>query len=132
MKRIYLHGLGAGLISAIACLFYSEIYSTAMYVDFSDVINIFSVMGTCLLGSLVAASGYYFLTTKMKDRDIIDVLFNVIYVTLTFLSCIYPFSVKLPLDLDAPELFPGLVIPMHFFPVLFWIALNPAFKHGSK
>lgn len=132
MQKIFLHGLAAGLISAIVCLFYSELYSSAMDVDFSDVINIFSVMGTCLFGSLIAAAGYYFLTTKVSDRDIVDVVFNIIFLTLTFLSCIYPFSVRLPFELESPELFPGLVIPMHFFPVLFWIAFNPAFKHGRS
>jgi hypothetical protein len=121
MQKIFLHGLLAGLVSAIVCLFYSEVYSTSLQVDFSDVINIFSVMGTCLFGSLIASAGYYFLSTKLSDGDVTDVLFNITFLTLTFLSCIYPFS---------PELFPGLVIPMHFFPVLFWIAFNPIFKHG--
>ena len=130
MQRIFLHGLLAGLVSAIVCLFYSEVYSTSLRVNFSDVINIFSVMGTCLFGSLIASTGYYFLSTKLSDGDVTDVLFNITFLTLTFLSCIYPFSVQLPLELDSPELFPGLVIPMHFFPVLFWIAFNPIFKHG--
>ncbi|MEJ6795603.1 MAG: hypothetical protein QNK63_02730 [Flavobacteriales bacterium] len=130
MQKIFLHGLLAGLVSAIVCLFYSEVYSTSLQVDFSDVINIFSVMGTCLFGSLIASAGYYFLSTKLSDGDVTDVLFNITFLTLTFLSCIYPFSVQLPLELDSPELFPGLVIPMHFFPVLFWIAFNPIFKHG--
>lgn len=128
MQKIFIHGLLAGLISAIACLIYSNIYSAAMYVDFSEVINIFSVMGTCLAGCLVAAGGYYFLTRYLKDQNTLEVVFNIIFIFLTFISCIYPFSVPLPLDLESPELFPGLVIPMHFFPVLFWIALNPVFK----
>jgi len=132
MQKIFLHGLAAGLISAIACLFYSELYSSALNVNFSEVINIFTVMGTCLIGCLLAATGYLILSAKVKTQTTLEVIFNIIFVFLTFLSCIYPFSVKLPLTIDFPELFPGLVIPMHFFPVLFWIALNPVFKHSVK
>ncbi|MFK7756443.1 MAG: hypothetical protein AB8B53_05870 [Flavobacteriales bacterium] len=128
MKKTLLHGLASGVISAIACLFYSELYNAAMYTDFSEFINIFTVMGTCLLGSLIAALGYYFLTVRIKDATTVDVIFNVVFVFLTFISCIYPFSKKLPLEIESPELFPGLVIPMHFFPVLFWIALTPILK----
>ena len=128
MQKIFLHGLLAGLVSAIVCLFYSEVYSTSLQVDFSDVINIFCPV--ILFGSLIASAGYYFLSTKLLAGDVTDVLLLDVTLTLTFLSCIYPFSVQLPLELDSPELFPGLVIPMHFFPVLFWIAFNPIFKHG--
>ena len=131
MKKILIHGLAAGVISAIACLFYNALYNASLGTDFSEFINIFSVMGTCLLGCLIAASGYYFLTTQIKDKITVDVVFNAIFVLLTFLSCIYPFSKKLPLEIDSPELFPGLVIPMHFFPVLFWIALSPMLKKLS-
>ncbi len=128
MKKILLHGLAAGVLSAIACLFYNALYNAAMFTDFSDFINIFTVMGTCLCGCLIAALGYYFLTTRIKDGTTVDVIFNVVFVLLTFISCVYPFSKKLPLEIEYPELFPGLVIPMHFFPVLFWIALNPILK----
>ncbi len=132
MQKIFLHGLAAGLVSAIACLFYCEVYSSAMRVDFSTVINIYSVMGVCLFGSMIASAGYYLLSIKVSNVDIVDVVFNLFFITLTFFSCIYPFLAKLPLNLKSPELFPGLVIPMHFFPVLFWVALNPVFKHGRK
>ncbi len=128
MQKIFLHGLAAGLVSAIACLFYCQLYCSAMLVDFSEVVNIFSVMGICLLTSLLASAGYYFLTRVIKDRNILEMIFNIIFVFLTFVSCIYPFTVRLPLEIDFPELFPGLVIPMHFFPVLFWIAFNPLFN----
>ena len=128
MKKILMHGLAAGIISAIACLFYNALYNASLCTDFSEFIHIFSVMGTCLFGCLIAALGFYLLTTRIKDLNTVEVIFNVLFVFLTFLSCIYPFSKKLPFEIDNPELFPGLVIPMHFFPVLFWIALSPIFK----
>jgi len=38
-----------------------------------------------------------------------------------------PIAVRLPTNIDTPELFPGMVIPMHFFPALAWFTLKPLF-----
>jgi hypothetical protein len=35
------------------------------------------------------------------------------------------------LDVEFPEMFPGLVIPMHFFPALAFFAIDPFFKQSS-
>ena len=130
VKKTILHGLSAGLLSAISCLVYSQIHTATTGADYSSVITLIPVMVTCLLGSLGAAAGYLLLKKLIKDLDTCDVVFNIAYVFLTFLSCIYPLSVRLsPQDFETPELFNGLVIPMHFFPVLFWITLNPVFKN---
>jgi hypothetical protein len=42
------------------------------------------------------------------------------------------FGAKLPLDIEAPELFPGLVVPMHFFPALGWFTLKPLFFRSAR
>ncbi len=130
IKKILLHGLTAGLLSAISCLVYTQVYTATTGADFSSIITLFPVMFTCLLGCLLAAGGYITLHKFISDTDICDVIFNISFVLLTFLSCIYPLSFRLSsIDFDNPELFNGLVIPMHFFPVLFWITLNPIFKN---
>jgi hypothetical protein len=38
-----------------------------------------------------------------------------------------PISVSLPLDIKSPELFPGLAVPLVFFPCLSWHTVNPLF-----
>jgi hypothetical protein len=40
----------------------------------------------------------------------------------------YPISVSLPLEIKNPELFPGLAVPMIFFPALAWYTVKPLFK----
>jgi hypothetical protein len=39
-----------------------------------------------------------------------------------------PISISLPLDIKFPELFPGLGVPMVFFPSLAWYTINPLFQ----
>jgi hypothetical protein len=56
-----------------------------------------------------------------------EIVFNFVFVILTFASIMGPFAAKLPLTIEAPELFPGLTVPMHFFPVLAWFTLKPLF-----
>ncbi|MGB1319239.1 MAG: hypothetical protein ACPG5W_13565, partial [Flavobacteriales bacterium] len=52
---------------------------------------------------------------------------NVAIVFVSFASILGPLSIALPLDVDFPELFPGLAIPMHFFPATIFFGLSPFF-----
>ncbi len=52
---------------------------------------------------------------------------NIIIGLLTFFSIIVPLSITLPLDIDFPELYPGLAVPIHFFPALIFFGLTPFF-----
>src|SRR5215212_10280747 len=49
-----------------------------------------------------------------------------------FASILAPFAMKLPFDIETPELFPGLIVPMHFFPALAWFTLKPLFIRSEK
>jgi hypothetical protein len=51
---------------------------------------------------------------------------------LSFASIIGAIGMTLPLDIDFPELFPGLVVPMHFFPALAYFAIAPFFKKEAR
>jgi len=53
---------------------------------------------------------------------------NFIYAILSFASIIGAMDASLPLDIDFPELFPGLVVPMHFFPALAFFTFQPFFQ----
>ena len=82
-------------------------------------------MGACVLGAFVAAIGYYLLSLVLKGKT--EMVFNLLFVILSFASILGPIGFKLPLEQDTPELFPGLAVPMHFFPALGWFALKPLF-----
>ena len=126
MRLNFLHGIIAGTLSAIAGIVYLELYQNLNFVDFSLVINMGAIAGSSIIGCMLMALGYVFLD-QIKKSNLKGIL-NLVIMLLSFLSILGPIMMSLPLDLDFPELFPGLVIPMHFFPAMIFFGLAPFFK----
>ena len=124
-KRIFFQSLLAGVFSAIACIIYNRIYFFATEVDFSRVLNTFSMTGYCMIICLVAGFIYWAFLKWLKRKGMIA--FNFLFSILSFASVIIPISVSLPLDIEFPELFPGLAVPMVFFPLIAWYTVQPLF-----
>ncbi len=125
MKQVLFHGLTAGLLAGAASAVYNGAYSAALLTDFARVVNIVGMFGACIFGCIAASLGYHFLR-KLKLKYT-EVLFNIVFLVITFASFYPSFAMDLPVDIESPELFVGLVIPMHLFPVLFWLAAKPLF-----
>ncbi len=125
LRKVLLPGLAAGILAAIASLVYQKIYITALGPDFSSVISTGGIFIASIGGTLLASLGYFLLDKWLKARA--PIIFNLLFVVFSFASIIGPISVSLPLTLEAPELFPGLTVPMHFFPALAWFCLSPLF-----
>ncbi len=123
-KSVFL-GFASGILAGIASVIYAHVYNTAMGCDFSKIAKPIGIFATCLFAGMLAAVCYPLFIKWLKGKG--DIVFNLIFVILTFASIIGPFAANLPLDVKTPELFPGLVIPMHFFPVLGWLTLKPMF-----
>lgn len=125
-KISFLLAVISSALSIAACLIYNKVYTGSFYVDFSKVIHPTSMIMTCLVGCTLMSLGY---TLVMKWRPTLNLgWINIVYTVLSFASIIMVLSFKLPLDMEFPELFPGLAIPMHFFPVLAILAIVPFFK----
>ena len=129
MKKIFIQGIIAGIVAASASLIYSNLYQSTLGVSFDKIINIGSIFGACIFGCVLISSANLVLF-KFKKENLQGIL-NVIVVVLSFVSIIGPISMTLPLDVEFPEMFPGLVIPMHFFPALAFFAIDPFFKQSS-
>ncbi len=125
MKTHFLHGLLAGVLAGLAAVVYNMAYREALLVDFSAVMSTPAIMGSSIFGTVLAATGYYFFT-KWGPANA-DTWFNALFLVLTFASFAGSFAANLPEDIESPELFPGLSVPMHLFPMLFWLALKPLF-----
>jgi hypothetical protein len=125
LKRSLALGIVSGLLAGIASLVYAKVYHSSLGADFSKVARTVGILAGSIFGTILAALGYWILNKWLKDKG--EIVFNFLFVLLSFASIAGPFAAKLPLDLEAPELFPGLVIPMHFFPVLAWLTLKPLF-----
>ncbi|MCW3121918.1 MAG: hypothetical protein JWQ38_1410 [Flavipsychrobacter sp.] len=125
LKRLLLLGITSGILAGATALIFQKIYSSSLGVDFSNIAKPGAILITNVVGCVVAAIGYWILDKWLKNRT--EAVFNFIFAILTFASILPAFSTKLPLDINSPELFPGLVIPMHFFPVLAYFTLEPLF-----
>jgi hypothetical protein len=128
MKKSLIHGIIAGILTAVAGIVYQRVYEEALFLDFSSVINPGSVAGASIFGCMLMAVGYGLL--EHFKRPNLKGWLNVLITVLSFLSILGPLGVTLPLDVEFPEMFPGLAIPMHFFPAMIFFGLYPFFKNS--
>ena len=127
-KRALYLGIVSGLLAGIAGLAYARLYYTANEADFSKVASAVKIIASSLFGGVLAAIGYTLLVKALKTRG--EIVFNLLFTIFSFASLLLPIAYKLPLTIETPELFPGMVIPMHFFPALGWYTLKPIFIKG--
>lgn len=126
-KKDFIHGIIAGILASIAGIIYFHIYFFANESDFSGLVNHSSIVGLNLSGCMVIALLHVSLHKWMKKNA--ELIFNIILSVFSFALIVVPISVSLPLNVRTPELFPGLVVPMLFFPAIAWFVLNPVFTY---
>jgi hypothetical protein len=78
-------------------------------------------IGICLLVGIL-----FWVAIKLLQKTG-EIVFNFIFSILSFAAVIIPISLTLPLDIQFPELFPGLAVPMVFFPAVAWYTIRPLF-----
>jgi len=125
-KTVLIRGLVAAIASSLACIVWDKIYYFAMMTDFSAIINYGSIIGANIFAGVLMAIGYFVITKYVKKNGVL--VFNILLATLSIASFYGPLSTSLPLDIMAPELFLGLAAPMHLFPALAWLTLQPLFE----
>lgn len=130
LKRLLLLGIISGILAGIASLVYQKVYASSLGEGFTGIVKPAGILLTSLAAGLITAIGYWLLSKVLKGKT--EIVFNFIFVILSFASILYPFAAKLPLDIETPELFPGLTIPMHFFPALAWFTLRPLFIKSGE
>lgn len=119
-------GIAGSLLSSLASLIYVDIYKAALIVDFSQVAGTSNIIAACSMGCLLMALSYKFFI-KWRGTKSIGWL-NIAFGLFSFASVAGVFGFNLPLDTEFPELFPGMIIPIHFFPVLTILTITPFFK----
>ena len=124
-KKALLLGILSGLLAGVAGIIYAKVYYSANEADFSKVASNVSIVASSLFGGVLAAVGYAVLDRLLKARG--EIVFNLLFTLLSFASLLLPIGHRFSPPIDTPELFPGMVIPMHFFPALGWYTLKPLF-----
>jgi hypothetical protein len=124
-KKTFYHSLLSGVLAALAAIVYSRIYFFATEVDFSKVLNPVNMIAINTLVCLMAGFIYNALNKFLKEKG--EVAFNFLFSISSFACVVLPISMTLPLTVLFPELFPGLAVPMVFFPALAWFTTKPLF-----
>lgn len=126
LKQISIHVLISALLAIVASLIYNLIYSSAFELNFGSVLTIGGIIGSTLIGCTLMGMGYY-VGYKWKGEKSIPWI-NILISVLSFASIVGVLGIQLPLTMESPEMFPGLAIPMHFFPALAFFTISPFFK----
>jgi hypothetical protein len=124
-KKSLLLGIVSGLLSGVVAVVYAKVYYSINEADFSKVASTVRIIASSLFGGVLAAIGYWILDRWLKDKG--EIVFNFIFTLLSFATLLAPIAMRLPRNIDTPELFPGMAIPMHLFPALAWFTLKPLF-----
>jgi len=124
-KRIFIQGLVAAVLAAIAGIIYNRIYFFATETDFSRIINIGSIIGFSVAICMAATFICFGLMKWLGKTG--EIVFNFLFSIISFACVMIPISISLPLDIKSPEIFPGLAVPMVFFPPVAWYTLRPIF-----
>ncbi len=124
-RKSLLLGIVSGLLAGIVGIAYAKLYYSTNEADFSQVASTVRIIAASLFGGVLAAIGYSLLDKWLKGKG--EILFNLIFTAISFATLLIPIAARLPRTIETPELFPGMVIPMHFFPALAWFTLKPIF-----
>ena len=127
IKQKALHAFSSAALASIACLVYATVYNNAFEVNYSAVLNTGSITGVCVFSCSLMALAYYF-AIKWKAEKLLGWI-NTTIALLSFVSIITVLGFQLPVSVQSPEMFPGLAIPMHFFPAMAFFALAPFFRN---
>ena len=125
MNKHFVHGVLAAVVSSAMGVTYLFIYERMSLISFSQVINIGTITGASVAGCTLMAIAYFGLE-KSNIRSLKGWI-NLVIIALSFFSIFVPLLHNLPLDIDSPELFPCLAVPMHFFPAISFLALDSLF-----
>ncbi len=112
-------------MAAVAANIYNQVYFFATQVDFTSVVNPVTMTAVNIFVSFLAGLFYLLITKLFKKRGVL--VFNLVYAMGSFACVMIPIAYTLPLSQPFPELFPGLAVPMVFFPVIAWMTIEPLF-----
>jgi hypothetical protein len=127
MKLILLKTFIPSILASVAGISYQIAYESALNCDFSKLVNPVSITMATTIGCILISLGNLLLI-KLKLSRFKGWYFIVINI-FSMLSIIGPTGTTLPFDIQSPELFPGLIAPLHLLPALSYITISTFFKN---
>lgn len=127
MKLILRHILVSSALASMTGIGYQTAYEAALHCDFSKLVNPVSISMASTIGCTLMSLGNLLLV-KLKRSRYKGWYFLCIYF-FSILSIMGPIGTTIPLDIQHPELFPGLIAPLHLLPALSCITLSSFFPN---
>lgn len=130
-KNIFFLGVVSGILATIACIIYSLGYFSII-VDFSESTSMVKILSYCMGVSMIVCFVYYGIRKFIKNGNIADFIFNLLFSLGSLFSVFYVLNSTDPefVNEDAAlmiDYYKGFIMPMLFFPVLGWIIAKPLF-----
>ncbi len=128
-KTPVLHCVFACILAGICGVIYNLFYCRIWGCDFSEIVHPLGIFSAYLFLS-IALCGIYFIFGKWQGKQVfkwINLSFSLVF----FMGVFLIFMIRLPLDIEHPELFPALAIPLELFPVIAFYTLIPFFNYQS-
>lgn len=126
-NKIIVRDIFSGVLASIAGISYQMAYESALNCNFSKIINPISISMASIIGTILMALGYWIIRKLNLAKH--QVWYYLSIAILSIASIIGPMSSTLPIDIENPELFPGLIAPLHLFPALSFITLSTSNKN---
>lgn len=126
MQKFLIHGLLAGVLSSATGIIFVKVYEEMMFVDFNAILNPISIAAACIFSCIIM--GLIGFAISKSKRKYLQGWFNISTILVTGLSLLGPLAFSLPLDIEFPEMFPGMAMPLHFLPALYFFGIAPFFN----
>ena len=126
MKSVLVTILLSSVPATLAGISYQSAYEAALSSDFSIIINPLSISMATTIGCTLMSLGNLLLARLKLSR--FQGWYHMLINILSILSIVGPIHTNLPPEIKRPDLFPGLIAPLHLFPALFFITLSTFFK----
>lgn len=126
-NKLIIRAVVSGILASITGICYQLAYESALNCNFSKIINPISITMASIIGTILMTFGYWILGKLKLEKYQLWYLFLINILSIA--SIIGPMGSTLPLDIENPELFPGLIAPLHLFPALSFITLSTSIKN---
>lgn len=126
-NKLIIRTVVSGILASITGICYQLAYESALNCNFSKIINPISISMASMIGTILMTFGYWMLSKLKLERY--QLWYYILINILSIASIIGPMGSTLPLDIENPELFPGLIAPLHLFPALSFITLSTSDKN---
>ena len=94
-KKIFIMSLATGIFASVAGIIFNKVYFFAFEISFGKLVNYGTLVGLNIAVCLLAGFGYWAAKKYVPQKA--DIIFNITFTFVSFLSIYFPMTISLPL-----------------------------------